>query len=332
MKKGLNNNLIVTKCKTFPNESKLHFPFDKKLLKLLKLENKYQQEYFYVENNNDYAYIIIYKMKMNIFTFGKLNLSLNTSVIGYPCSLSEEGFITNNQNLVLDFAKTIKGPVLVLNVKNVEDHKDFVLGETLPTCIFYNNFKNESDYLNNLRSSYRRRIKKAIDNCTNFKIKEIDDDSIDIYPLYLNTYNKSNYKLEKLEKGFFDKVEATKLIFMKDTKPMGFVLLKKVKEKLIFMLCGMDYSIDTTDLYYYMLFNIVKYAIKNNCSIIDFGQTSEETKLKFGASLEKRYFYAHHSNKFINYFVKHGRSLLEYKYKFPKYHVLKEDKNESSIV
>ena len=320
--KKISNNLKITKYNKLPN--KYSFPFNIEMLKLLKKENHFKQEYYYVKKDNDYAFIIVYKMKLNIFTYGKMKLSLKTSVIGYPCSLSEEGFITNNQDLVLEFAKTLKGPILVLNIKEPIPNKDFVLGETLPTCIFNVNHKNIEEYLNQLRAPYRRRINKAINNCKNIKIKEIFDDSIDIHNLYLNTYNKSDYKLEKLEKGFFNKVDATKIVFLNNNKPVGFTLLKKLNNKLIFMLCGMDYTQDTTDLYYYMLYNIIKYAIDNNCNIIDFGQTSEETKLKFGAQLEKRYFYAHHSNKLINFLVKHGKSLLEYKYNFPEYHVLKE--------
>lgn len=325
MKKRL-DNLRITKYNTFPKSKKLRFPFDEKLLKLLKKENKFQQDYYYVERDEDYAFIIVYKMKMNIFTFGKLDLSLNTNVIGYPCSLSEEGFITNNQELVLEFAKTLKGPVLVLNVKNGIYNKDFLLGETLPTCMFNVNYSSIDDYIKNLRSSYRRRINIAINNSSNIKVKKITDNSVDVYNLYENTFNKSNYKLEKLEKGFFEDIDATKLVFIKNNKTVGFVLLKKIDNKLEFMLCGMDYSFDTTDLYYFMLLNIIKYAIDNKCKIINFGQTSEETKMKFGATLEKRYFYAHHSNRFINYLVKHGKSLLEYKYKFPEYHVIKEKK------
>ena len=99
--------------------------------------------------------------------------------------------------------------------------------------------------------------------------------------------------------------------------------LRKAEDKLIFMLCGMDYSEDTTDLYYYMLFHIIRYGIKHGCKTIDFGQTSEETKLKFGAALEERYFYAHHSNRIINFLVKHGRYLLEYRYAFPDFCVFK---------
>ena len=89
------NAIKITKYDKFPQNKKLKFPFNKKLLDLLKKENKFKQEYYYVEKDNDYAFIIVYKMKLNLFTFGKLNLNIKTSVIGYPCSLSEEGFIPN---------------------------------------------------------------------------------------------------------------------------------------------------------------------------------------------------------------------------------------------
>ena len=318
----------IIKIKSMPDN--LEFPYNKEMLKLLKQENKVEQEYYYVEDNNSYAYIIVYKMKMNLFTYGKRELNFNTSVIGYPCSLSEEGYVTNDQRLVLEFAKTIKGPVLILNAKKEIKDNNYVLGETLPTCVFKNNFKTIQEYLSSLRSNYRRRINIAIKNCNDILIKINPKD--DIYELYLNTYNKSNYKLEKLERDFFKKVDAYKLVFYKENKAVGFVLLKLINNKLIFMLCGMDYSIDTTDLYYYMLFNIIKYGIENNVEYIDFGQTSEETKLKLGAKLEKRFFYARHSNKLINSIVKHGRGLLEYKYNFPDYNVIKEERNESSII
>ena len=90
------------------------------------------------------------------------------------------------------------------------------------------------------------------------------------------------------------------------------------------MLCGMDYSIDTTDLYYFMLYKIIEYAILNKCDYIDFGQTSEETKLKFGCYLEMRYFYVHHSNKILNKIASLMKGILEYNYSFPEFNVFKE--------
>lgn len=328
MKKKLNNLKIShsTSLEELNLNKQLPYPFDKKLIKLLKEENKFEQEYYYIESNNSYAFFILYKSKINIFTFGKLKYFYNLNVIGYPCSLSNCGYITNDEKMMFEFIKTIKGAKLILNVDKQIKIKNMVNGYTLPTCIFNNNFKSINEYMNSLRSSYRRRINKGIKNCQNIEVKELNDNSIDIYNLYLNTYNKSDYKLEKLEKGFFEQVDATKMVFLNNTTPIGFVLLKKIKNKLIFMLCGMNYNYDTTDLYYYMLYNIIEYAIKHKCKIVDFGQTSEETKMKFGAILQEKYFYAHHSNKIINSIIKVGKSFLEYKYTFPKYRVFKEEK------
>lgn len=329
MKKELNKSDIKVihshSFKEMKLKKKMPYPFNEKLICLLKDENKFEQEYYYIENGKDYAFFILYKNKMNIFTFGKLKCFLNLKVIGYPCSLSNCGYITNNERFMFDYIKTISGAKLVLNVSNPILIENMTVGETLPTCIFKNTFSSVDEYLTSLRSGYRRRINIAINNCKDIEIKEINDNSINVYDLYLNTYNKSNYKLEKLEKGFFEKIEAQKLVFLKNNKPVGFVLIKQDNDKLIFMLCGMDYQYDTTDLYYYMLFNIIKYAIDHNCEIIDFGQTSEETKMKFGALLEEKYFYAHHTNPILNYAVKLGKNILEYKYDFPEYRVFKEE-------
>lgn len=329
MKKELNKSDIKVihshSFKEMKLKKKMPYPFNEKLICLLKDENKFEQEYYYIENGKDYAFFILYKNKMNIFTFGKLKCFLNLKVIGYPCSLSNCGYITNNERFMFDYIKTISGAKLVLNVDSPILIEDMTVGETLPTCIFKNTFSSVDEYLTSLRSGYRRRINIAINNCKDIEIKEINDNSIDVYNLYLNTYNKSNYKLEKLEKGFFEKIEAQKLVFLKNNKPAGFVLIKQDNDKLIFMLCGMDYQYDTTDLYYYMLFNIIKYAIDHNCEIIDFGQTSEETKMKFGALLKEKYFYAHHTNPILNYAAKLGKNILEYKYDFPEYRVFKEE-------
>ena len=303
----------------------MDFPFDKDTLKLLKKENLFEQKYFYIESGEDYAFFVLYKNRMNLFTFGKREFFYPLQVIGYPCSLSNCGYVTNNPAFLFDFIKTIKGAKLVLNVQEKIGMRGMTIGETLPTCIFENHFATTEDYLKSLRSSYRRRIRLAGNHCKDIAVKELTDNSVDIYPLYLNTYQKSDYKLEKLERGFFEKTEAVKLIFMQGEVLRGFVMLKTEGEKLIFMLCGMDYAYPTTDLYYYMLFHIIQYAIERKIPLIDLGQTSEETKMKFGALLEKRYFYAHHTNPFLNIAVKLGKSLLEYHYEFPQYRVFRED-------
>lgn len=315
-----------------PLPKALEYPFDRKLLQLLKEQNHFKQEYYYLEKGNSFAFFVVYHNRMDIFSFGKLSFYYPVKVIGFPCSLSSVGYVTNDEKLLLDYLKNIKGAKLVLNVATPIERKDYVMGETLPTCILDlaqapkgQAYQTIDHYMDSLRSSYRRRMNQAINACLDVEIRGNVRDKR-VHELYLNTYNKSGYKLERLEQGFFEEVDADNLVFYRADKPIGFVLLKGVGEQLIFMFCGMDYATDTTDLYYFMIYNIIKYAIENGYKRIDLGQTSEETKMKFGAALEKKYFYAHHTNPFINFMIKAGKGLLEYHYDFPKFRVFKENR------
>ena len=305
-------------------------PFDEELLEVLKEENRFEQEYVYLQRGESYALLTMYRMKLNLFTFGKLNWRIWIKVIGYPCSLSNGGYVTNDMDLVLRYAESIKGAKLILNATEPMCAKQWSVGETLPTCVFTNRFQSVGEYMTTLRSSYRRRIRKALKACKEFTVRE-GAEEIDIYPLYLNTYEKSGYKLEKLEAGFFSRVDGIRLVFLKGDEPRGFVLLKHIGDTLVFMLCGMDYRYDTADLYYFMLYTILGYGITCGVKRIDLGQTSEETKLKLGAVPEKRYFYAHHSNPVINRLVQLGKDLLAYHYCFPEYRVFMEEKHESIV-
>lgn len=305
-------------------EEELPEQFGVEVLKLLKETNPFEQEYYYVKSDEHYAFYTLYRSKMDILTFGKTSWYMKVSTIGYPCSLSCPGYVTDDLSFLLESITHIKGAKLVLNViEPVESKMGF--GETLPTCMFDCNFSTIDEYLDSLRSSYRRRLKLAIKRCEEAGIVKVHDNQADIYQLYLNTYEKSNYKLERMEREFFERVEAEKIVYQKDGKNIGFTLLRRQDTHLDFMLCGMDYSEKTADLYYYMLLNIIDYAIREHCKTIDFGQTSEQTKLKLGAYLEKRYFYASHTNPLLNLVARYGKDVLAYKYEFPAYKVYKND-------
>ena len=332
-------------------EEELPEQFGVEVLKLLKETNPFEQEYYYAKSDEHYAFYTLYRSKMDILTFGKTSWYMKVSTIGYPCSLSCPGYVTDDLSFLLESITHIKGAKLVLNViepisylqskeadrgsnvnikgnvkgkkKRIESSMGF--GETLPTCMFDCNFSTIDEYLDSLRSSYRRRLKLAVKRCEESGIVKTHDNQADIYQLYLNTYEKSNYKLERMEREFFERVEAEKIVYQKDGKNIGFTLLRRQGTHLDFMLCGMDYSEKTADLYYYMLLNIIDYAIREHCKTIDFGQTSEQTKLKLGAYLEKRYFYASHTNPLLNLVARYGKDVLAYKYEFPAYKVYKND-------
>ena len=316
-------------------EKEFPYPYHQDLLQLLQTANPLDLTYYYIEEINEgnhidsrqgrYAFFTVYHNRMDLLTYGKAQWFMNVQTIGFPCSLSVPGYVTNDLPWMLAYIKTIRGCKLVLNVDRKVEARGMAFGETLPTCRLTLRPEHTSLdwYLKSFRSPYRRRINLAIKRCSDITIRR--ERNINIYPLYLQTYEKSEYKLECLQREFFDRVDGEKLIFLRDGKPVGFVLLKINGSELIFMFCGMEYVGDcNADLYYYMLLQIVDYAIEHHCKTIDFGQTSEKTKLKFGAELEKKYFYAHHTNPFLNLVALLGKHILEYTYEFPEFRVFKD--------
>ena len=318
------------------------YPYTIEMLRLLNKANPLPQTYYYIEeicNDDDtsslsgridsevrFAFFVVYLNRMNLFTYGKAELFMDIQTIGYPCSLSCPGFVTNDLEFFLKFVKTIKGCKLVLNVDESINVPWMAKGKTLPTCMLKldERFDTIDSYIKSLRGPYRRRLKLAAKRLKDVEIRKNPED-VNVHKLYIQTYEKSDYKLERLEKEFFERVDADKLVFYIKGIPVGFVLLHIHGKRLDFMFCGMDYKqgFSIPDLYYYMLTQIVRCAIDNRCNEIDFGQTSEKTKLRFGARLQDKYFYAHHTNPFLNLFAILGKRMLEYSDTFPDYHVFK---------
>ena len=305
---------------------KLPYPFTCEMLTLCKEENAFEQEYFYITKQEKYAFFILYHSDLNIFTLGHQKLVMKVKTIGFPCSLSNCGYVTNDLAFLLDFVDNIKGAKLILNVTDPIVQKRMVCGETLPTCMLTLQGRSAEEYLQFFRSTYRRRIRLALARCSDVSVRETNADSEMIHRLYLNTYEKSAYKLEQLDSGFFERADAVKFVFERQNVPVGFVMLHQTGSSLCFMFCGMDYRQPTADLYYCMLYKIIDYAFRHGCTTIDLGQTSEQTKMQFGAVLEKRYFYAAHSNPFLRIFARIVKPLLAYHYNFPAYRVLKDEK------
>ncbi|MBR1471668.1 MAG: hypothetical protein IJ600_08515 [Lachnospiraceae bacterium] len=328
------------------------FPFTRRQLLLLRGANPLPQRYHYIEQGKRFAFFTVYDNRMDLLTFGKAHWYMDLQTIAYPCSFSGGGYVTNDVEWMLGCIKRLRGCKLVLNIPEYRKVRGMAVGETLPTCRLYLRPEHTSleAYLRSLRSPYRRRMRLALRRCGGVRMERQQAGQEDLHPLYLQTFARSAYPLERLERSFFEEAEGERLVFFWQDMTVGFVLLEQMEEELVFLLCGMEYApkgsgddafreeivagestcaakmpFRNADLYYFMLLQIVDYAICHHCKSIDFGQTSEKTKLKFGAVPEKRYFYAHHSNPFLNLTAILGRHILEYRYAFPEYHVYKKE-------
>ena len=195
--------------------------------------------------------------------------------------------------------------------------------------MFENSFEAFDDYLNKLRSSYRRRINKALTYRSNLIIKKIEnsDFSEKHYKLYLSIMERTDNPLETLPIEFFQNYEAEIYEFIdKETRNViGFIQLKKFDDRMCFLFVGFNKDeVKKYDLYYNMLLKIIEVGIENKVQIIEFGQTAEESKLKIGCKEVYKYLYVHHSNTIINFIIQKLLPFMSYRPYKTVHHVFKE--------
>ncbi|WP_428047883.1 hypothetical protein [Candidatus Proelusimicrobium excrementi] len=74
MKKKSNEDIKVYREERFDKLPKLPFleyPFEGELLNLIKENNLFKQEYYYIQKDDSYAFFVVYHNRMDILTFGK---------------------------------------------------------------------------------------------------------------------------------------------------------------------------------------------------------------------------------------------------------------------
>lgn len=292
------------------------------LLELLEEVNPCNQSYD-VYNN---SLVLSYILKVNLFNFlGKFHFNIKANIVGLPISLCEAGYFGDIDDLK-DMIKRKKGLKIILNA-----NKELgCSGRTLSTFIFNNVFSTFDEYISKMRHPYRRRIKKALNQRDKLIIRVLENTALreDHYSLYNSIMSRTKNPLEILTMEFFQKYDAKLYEFLdKDTgKVVGFIQLKVIEDTLYFMFCGFN-KVDNEhyDLYYNMLLKIIEEGITLGVKEINFGQTSEETKLKIGCKEVPKYLGIYHSNKILNRVLQLLLPAFSYKPYMVDHKVFKED-------
>lgn len=285
-------------------------------LVLLEAVNPCQQEYVVFRDHEVYAILVKYILKLDIFCYSKLHLYLPITIVGIPCSVAESGYrFKRTESEIKDYLSNLRGAKLILNAAEDLEFLGFTKGYTLPNCVMEIKWSSFEEYLNNLRSHYRYRYKKAQDKASELTIQVLEEEfDSKLYSLYEQVYNKSEYKLEKLTADFFRETDATIAVFREKEEPIAFVQYVIRDGKLYFLFGGLDYSYNKKyDLYLNMLLYLIKAATENHCTFLSLGQTAEEVKCKLGAGLENKYLYIHHRNRTINWLAKKFGGLFSYR-------------------
>ena len=286
--------------------------------------NPCQQRYYLcTENEKPVAAAIVYSLRLDIFTYLKIKSPVKMNIIGVPCSVSASG-IFGEKNAVEALKNFIfeqeNGLILALNLTEKPINNSNANGKTLPTIVFENQFADWNEYLSSLRSNYRRRLKLINQQNENlyFEKKSCKEFTEEMHIHYLEVYNRSKGKLEKLTFEFFRNLpeEFILTVCYINNEVSGWNIALKDNNIYYFFLGGINYKKNKThQTYFRLLTQLVRDGIENKAAIIELGQTAETAKMRMGGKPEMLYMEAHHSSKFVNYFLKKFGTLLEYKSK-----------------
>lgn len=306
----------------------------KDFLSFIEINDKCNQKYYMIYDDNDELdtiFMSYVREDFDIATFAKFDMVTPTTLIYVPLSVTRPGMIGNKCiDFAFDYIKKIKGPKMVLNLGDLNP-KGYAKGMNCSKCIFTNKYNSFDDYMNSLRSNYRRRYKKAFEKSKSLTIELLDDNSKfteEMYDCYLQVVNKSSMVIEVLPIEFFRGKYFKIFVLKNETKVVGFYQLIENGTELIFEFVGVDYNYNEVyDTYHRMLLEIMRYGIDNGFKTIDYGQTADETKLKLGCKYEMLYAYLNHSNIFINFIYKLLVRFITFKPLEEKFNVFKEEIN-----
>lgn len=195
--------------------------------------------------------------------------------------------------------------------------------ESFPNVRLELPFTSMEEYLKSLSHNTRKDIKRKIKHTLSQKhieIKILDtvrDHIEEIYRLYLNNYNASHVRFEKLTKDFFLNIsrflpQQTKyfLYFIEDHL-VAFNLCLVSGNTLIDKFIGFDYKIARQyNLYFYTWYTNVEWCLKNDIGCYQVGQTDYGPKIQLGGKLIPMFAYLKHRNPLLNNLFKQLAKIL----------------------
>lgn len=252
-------------------------------------------------------------------------------------------------NLLNEKAKFLKIKLLIFKeIPNSELDKfksffpKFKCFESLPNSIIP--IIKDHPYPSILRCKYKKKFRKAFqksENC-NYKWEFLSDYKLiinEIFQLYLNVYEKSKYKFEKLTLDFFKNISEllTKEVFILSCRDSNENLLCAEiiiddKENLIPLYLGLNYTyIKDSTIYYNIIYRTLLEAEKRGKKYLILGQTSYEEKAYCGAFFEKLFLGIYSPCLYMQFFIKYFFGFLFPKFKKPKIKSINEKFTKSEF-
>ena len=198
----------------------------------------------------------------------------------------------------------------------------FCVVDNMPVAKNNINFNSLNDYLATLSYGTRKGLRRKMKSFSQLRIEEHDGmppQLDEIFQLYLNCYDKSELKFEKLTQEFFRNLAKLMpnhcrfVLYYMDKKLIGFNCLLHGDGILMDKYIGLDYAKSLeVNLYSLSWLHNIQMCIRDGFHTFQSGQAAYETKLSLGASLAQTYIMFKHRNRFINPFLKLASRVLAY--------------------
>lgn len=281
---------------------------------------------------DDKLVVSFYEMPLNVFTFAffKLKITWKVRIIGPPLSVSQQGYMLKEGgqiNDLLEWAQTQKGLTVILNADDTLKLTSNGL-QTLPGYVFEQVKPKGITYMETLRAPYRYKLKKALKQFEAVEKRHLTHETFDhaLYPLYEAVFEKSSFPLEKCTRDYFETFPSNILAYYVANRPIGFSQYVIVEDTLYFIFCGLSYpDLKTYALYVNLLQDLVAIGLEKGVKKIDFGQTSDEMKLKLGCKRVAKYMLITHSHPVMRGLLKVMGRFFAFKPAPNNYCVFKEE-------
>ena len=196
---------------------------------------------------------------------------------------------------------------------------------SMPMTRLHLNFASFDEYMSKVlgsatRKNLRRKF-KAIDEKNPLQLtvtNNIADQVDELYPLYLQIYERSGMHFEKLTREFLVKLGETMpdkvryFIWRQNGKAVAFSVTTLDGETICDEYIGIDYACDVaSSLYHYTFRDIVTWAIENGLKTYASTGLSYDPKLHLKQELIPLDLYVRHRSPVVNFFMKYIVKFLD---------------------
>jgi hypothetical protein len=200
------------------------------------------------------------------------------------------------------------------------DARAFIREPSVPTVVQQLTFAGVGDYEAKLRSNYRHQLRANVEHAARVGL------TIELaqpfaphvrgwYPLFFQVLEHSETRLETLGRHFFEELARDRRYVLNtavlDGQLVGGALCIIDRGTLYFLFIGMDYAAARgCDLYFNLLYSVLRLGIESGCHTIHWGQTSLDAKGRFGGIAQPLWFFLKFRSRWLGRFVRMSSGLF----------------------